>query len=101
MGVIRFLVSPPDRATPELAAQAYMSGFDRVPWCGQTRLHGAELIVERGVSDSGNLCVPWTLEGHGLLAISTASLAERGETYHLPLEIARGKISQFRNQLAE
>lgn len=101
MGVIRFLVSPPDRATSEMAAQAYMSGFDRVPWCGQSRLVGAELTLERAVSDSGNLHIPWQVDGHGLLALSTASLAERGETYHLPLEIARGKISQFRNQIAE
>ena len=53
------------------------------------------------MSDSGNLQIPWPVEGHGLVTLATASLAERGETYHLPLEIARGKISQFRNQLAE
>jgi hypothetical protein len=101
MGVIRFLASPSDRITPDTAALAYMSGFDRVPWQGRGRLDGAELTLERGVSDSGNLQIPWTVEGHGLVMLSTACLAERGETYHLPLEIARGKISQFRNQLAE
>lgn len=101
MGVMRFLFSPPDRITSQTAGRAYMSGFDRIPWCGRARLVEGELRLERAVSDSGNLHIPWPVKDHGLLALATASLADRGEPYYLPLELARGRISQFRNQLAD
>ena len=45
--------------------------------------------------------VPWQVEGHGLLALSTATLLERWEPYHLPLELARGTINRLRDQLFE
>jgi hypothetical protein len=104
MGLMRFVVSPPDRITEEMVQQAYMSGFEYIPWRSRIRGDNAELIVERAVSDSGRLTIPWLVEGDSgrrQVALSTASLRERPEPYHLPLELARGKISQVRNQLAE
>ncbi|MBN1588810.1 MAG: hypothetical protein JW888_04780 [Pirellulales bacterium] len=101
MGVMRFVVSPPDRITPDMAQLAYMSGLDRIPWRGVSRLANGQLIVEREISESGNLFLPWPVEGHGMVTLATACLMERQEPYHLPLELARGEISQFRNQQAD
>jgi hypothetical protein len=100
MGLMRF-IAPPDRIGDETAEQAYLSGFDRIPWQVRVRHNGGELVLERLASDSGNLHIPWGVEGHGQVTLSTATLMERPEPYHLPLELARGKIGQVRNQLAE
>jgi len=101
MGLMRLTISPPDRITEEMARQAYLCGLDRVPWRGWNRWTPGELVIQRAVSESGNLHIPWPVEGHGLVTLSTATLRERAEPYRLPLELARGKISQVRNQLAE
>ena len=60
-----------------------------------------ELSLERDVSESGSVTVPWYVEGHGLLALSTSTLVERWDPYHLPLELARGTLNAFRTQLYE
>jgi len=101
MGLMRFLVSPADRLTEELVDQVYLSGLDRVPWQVRAWAEGGELFLERKVSDSGNLHIPWNVSGHEPLVLSTATLIERAEPYHLPLELARGKLGQVRNQMAE
>ena len=101
MGLMRFVVSSPDRITEHAVEQAFMSGLDRIPWRGQIRQEGDEILLERTTSDSGNLHIPWQVEGHGWLTLATGSLMERPEPYYLPLELARGKIAQVRNQLAE
>ncbi len=101
MGLMRFIVSPPDRIAPETALQAYLSGIDRIPWRCRVELADGELAVERSVSDSGCLFLPWQVEGRGPVTLSTGSLIERTEPYHLPLELARGEIGQVRNQLAD
>ena len=101
MGLMRFIVSGPDRITEETVEQAYLSGLDRIPWQVQTRVEGRELTLQRAVSDSATLHIPWDVPGFGRLVLSTASLLERDEPYQLPLELARGKIGQIRNQLSE
>jgi hypothetical protein len=100
MGLMRFIVAPPDRIKEEMIRQAYLSGIDRVPWHVRVRAQDNELWLERAGSDSGNLHVPWFVEGRGELMLSTATLRERPEPYYLPLELARGKLTQVRNQLA-
>ncbi len=104
---MRFSVSPPELLTDEMLRQVYLAGFDRVAWvihatreevsnhnCGQ-------LLIERTELDSANLFLPWPVEGHGVVTLSTCILMERDEPYYLPLELARGKIAQLRNQIAE
>ncbi|OHB83689.1 MAG: hypothetical protein A2V98_25235 [Planctomycetes bacterium RBG_16_64_12] len=100
MGLMRFTF-PPGRIGDETVEQAYVSGFDRIPWQVRVRRTDGELVLERATSDSGNLHIPWQVEGHGQVTLSTATLTERPEAYHLPLELARGKIGQVRSQLAE
>ena len=59
------------------------------------------LIVSRCVKESGNLQVPWRIEGVGQLMTSSATLMERAAPYQLAIELARGKINQVRTQIAE
>ena len=101
MGTMRFRVFPTERITAEMIQQAYLSGIDRVSWPARASVEGGELILQRSVSDSANLHVPWRVEGHGLLTLTSASLIERAEPYLLPLELARGTVVQVRNQLSE
>ena len=101
MGLMRFLVPQPEQFTEEMLQLSYLSGMDRTPWLARTRAEGAELVVERDVSESGCLTVPWKVQGQGLLALSTATLLERPEPYLLPVELARGVLTQARNQLPE
>lgn len=100
-GMLRFLVPPGKRFAPRLAEQAYMAGPDQIPWPCRIRLHDGELIVERNVADSGKFYIPWPVEGHGELMLSSATLMERERPYQLLVELARGKINQVRNQLAD
>jgi len=101
MGLMRFRVSPVDRITEEAVQQAYLAGMDRVAWPVRTSYEGGELLLQRSVSDSGNLHIPWPVEEQGRVTLATGSLMERPEPYLLPLELARGTIAQVRNQLSE
>ncbi len=60
-----------------------------------------EFLLSRNVDESGNLFLPWHVEGFGELVLSTASLMERPAAYHLVLELARGLVNQLRNQAAD
>lgn len=100
-GSLRLVVPPSARFSPRLAEQAYMAGPDQIPWPCRTRLNGGELIVERGVAESGKFHMPWPVEGHGELMLSTATLMERRRPYQLLVELARGKVNQVRNQVAD
>jgi hypothetical protein len=101
MGLMRFVVVPPERITEETLQQAYVSGVDRVAWRVDLTMEGGQLMVRRAVSESGNLHIPWPVEQRGRLTLSTGSLMEQPRPYHLPLELARGTIGQLSNQLAE
>jgi hypothetical protein len=98
MGLMRFHVCPAERITDEMVQHAYLSGVDRIAWPVRTAVDGDVLSLQRAVADSANLHVPWLVEGHGLLALTTSSLIERSEPYQLPLELARGTLVQIRNQ---
>lgn len=101
MGLMRFVASPPERITEETIEQAHLAGIEQLPW--PVRIHREEdqLILERGVSDSANLYVPWDIPNYGKVVLATGSLIERPRPYRLPMELARGKLAQLRNQLAE
>jgi len=101
MGVMRFHIHPVESITADMVQQAYLSGMDRVSWPVRASIEGEILALQRSVSDSANLYIPWPVEGHGQMMLMTGSLVERAEPYQLPLELARGTIAQIRNQLAE
>ncbi len=100
MGLMRF-VSPSGALPKELVEQAYLAGYDRIPWRVRVELVGNEALIQRESCDSGNLYIPWNVNGHGQVTLATASLMDRPEAYLLPVELARGKLSQLRNQTAE
>jgi len=101
MGVMRFVVHPPEliQDWPE-ALQAYLSGMDGRIFPTKVELENQTLCCRRSLSDSGKLNVPWPVEGVGRPVLTTASLREREEPYLLSLELARGKLSEVRDQRA-
>lgn len=101
MGLMRFLVHEQHRMTQERAARAYIAGHDRVPWPSRSYWTGELLVIERPADDSGNFHVPWDVDGYGELILGTATLREREKPYNLQVELARGKLNQVRNQIAE
>jgi hypothetical protein len=101
MGVMRFVVYPPEFVEhwPE-AADAYISGADGRVFATQVEVSGNLITCRRSLNESGRLHVGWPVEGFGRPVVSTASLPEREEPYLLPLELARGKIAQLRDQIS-
>ena len=101
MGIMRFDVTAPDRITPETARTGYITGFERIPWRSEVRLSENQLHVLRDYNESGCFHMLWPVDRHGLTTVSTGNLIERECPYRLPLEFARGKIAQFRAQMAD
>src|SRR5262249_35118811 len=85
----------------ELECACLAGGFDNAPTPTEVRIAGRELSVSRQIDESGYLITPWDVSGVGRLMTSTATLMERPEAYLLPLELARGKVHQIRNHVAE
>jgi hypothetical protein len=100
MGAMRFLVARRDQLSDTAVERAYLSGLDEIPWRCRSQWTTYGFIVERDESESGNLFIRVRVEGHGELVLSTGSLVEREDPYHLEVELARGTINRLRNQLA-
>lgn len=106
---MRFVAPRRDRILPGATECSYLAGMEGIPWRSRTtwlaggdETTGAgEFVVERAVGESGNFFIPWRVEGHGQLILSTASLMERAKAYNLPLELARGALNRLRNQAAD
>jgi len=102
MGSFKFRLPPPD--TPSRSAdlrKAYATGLDRTPGRVNIELRPNLLICHRESTESGRLFVPWPVEGWGTAVVGTATLSERPEAYDLPVELARGKLNDVRNQAAD
>jgi hypothetical protein len=102
MGELKFRVTPPDLVTrlPGLK-KAYVTGLDRTPGRMVVQLKPGLLICQRESPESGRLHVAWPVEGFGTLMLNTATLADRDEPYDLAVELARGRLNDVRNQLAD
>lgn len=102
MGVIRFQLAGAHLSDDwDEFPQVYMSGLDGRVFPSRFEQDGDLLICTRQHSDSGRLHISWPVEGFGRPMVCTSSLRETESTYLLPLELARGKISQVRNQLSD
>ena len=101
MGLMRFSMPEGKLLSEQHAQWAYFVGIDGNPWRSQTRLVTGGLHIERDTRDSGSLNIPWSVEGHGLVTLATATLCERERPYLLPVELARGTLNRIRNQLAD
>lgn len=101
MGVMRFRIYPTERLSDEIVRQSYLTGLDRVAWRVESSAEAGILSMYRATSESASLHMPWPIEGHGKVTVSSGCLVERQEPYLVPLELARGTLSQLRNQLAD
>src|SRR3954451_21203375 len=102
MGVLKFQLTSPTLAEriPELR-KAYLTGLDRTPSRLNLEFRPGLMICHRESNESGRLFTPWPVEGFGTPIVGTATLAERPEPYNLAVELARGKLNDVRNQLAD
>lgn len=102
MGVLKFQLTSPDPASrlAELR-KAYVTGLDRTPSRLSIDFRPGVMTCHRETSESGRLFVPWPVEGYGTPIVGTATLAERREAYNLAVELARGKLNDVRNQMAD
>lgn len=100
MGVMRFLIHPPELLEnwPELH-RAYISTVDGRVHPTRVEVDANIMSCRRSSSESGRLHVAWPVPGFGRPVLSTSCLAERDEPYLLSVELARGKIAQVRDQL--
>ena len=102
MGLFKFQLTSPTLAArvPELR-KAYLTGLDRTPSRLNIEFRPGLMICHRDNNESGRLFVPWPVEGQGTPIVGTATLAERSQPYNLAVELARGKLNDVRNQLAD
>ncbi|MHB1558338.1 MAG: endo-1,4-beta-xylanase [Isosphaeraceae bacterium] len=102
MGVMKFRLpsNDPAQAPPEFR-KAYVTGLDRTPARVAIEIRNGVMSCLRETTESGRLFVPWPVAGHGTLMVGTATLAERPSAYVLAVELARGKLNDVRNQLAD
>lgn len=102
MGVLKFrLPSSELEARSAGFRKAYVAGLDRTPGrIGLDVRHG-QLTCSRDNSESARLFVPWPIAGHGAPVVGTATLPESPTPYVLSLELARGKLNDVRNQMAD
>ena len=100
MGLMQFLTPRRELLTQQAIDRAYIAGMDEIPW--PARFVGTEkgLVIDRPMGDSGNLYIPWKVDGHPEVVLSTASLMERQEPYLLEVELARGTLNRVRNHVA-
>ena len=105
MGQIRFRLHDRDRIAPGGIERIYVAGIEEIPWstrctwANDSQEADGELIVERAISESGSVYVPWQIDGHGSRILSTSTLMERDRPYLLEVELARGLIHRIRNRL--
>jgi hypothetical protein len=102
MGLLKFRIpSPfPESRLADLR-KSYVTGLDRTPSRLNVEVRKDVLICQRGTTESGRLFSPWPVEGFGAPFIGTATIGERPEPYPLAIELARGKLNDVRNQLAD
>ena len=103
MGKTSFLLPPglPRDLLQEFEQACLAGGFDNAPVPTEVTVTPRRLTVQRAVDESGYLIVPWDVDDIGRLMISTSTLIERDEPYHLSVELARGKLHHLRNHVAE
>ncbi len=102
MGLMKFRL-PSNDPSQRLSdyRKAYITGLDRTPGRVGVELRNGVMACLRETTESGRLFVPWPIEGYGTPIVGTATLAERPSPYSLAVELARGKLNDVRNQLAD
>jgi hypothetical protein len=102
MGVLKFRL-PSDEAVSQVVGRrrAYSTGMDRTPGRLNLEFRDGLMTCASDASESGRLFTPWPVPGFGAPVVGTATLGERPTPYALALELARGKLNDVRNQMAD
>lgn len=79
----------------------FVGGYDRSPFPTRTDLTKSILTVRKDQNESCSISVPWPLPRFGFPVTLSATLREKPEPYHFLVELARGKLNQLRNAVAE
>jgi hypothetical protein len=95
---MRFRLHERDRLGEDALHRIYVAGAEDFPWSTRSGWDGDELVVARGVDDSGYVYVPWRVDGHGPRLLGTTTLMERDAPYLLEVELARGLIQRLRSR---
>ncbi len=101
MGTIHFLV-PDNRVVkdqPELMA-AFTSGIDGHIFPTKVSTGAGFIEFSKTTADSCKLNLAWQVPGYGRPIVRTASLSEKYNDYILVVELARGKLSELKDQKA-
>jgi hypothetical protein len=85
----------------EALGRTYVTGLDRTAARLKLTVDGDLMTCQRDANESGRYYVPWSIPGYGTAFVNTATLIERPEPYILAVELARGKLNDVRNQLAD
>lgn len=99
--VFQLPANVPAEFEADLERACIAGGQDGMPFPTHVSVEPGLLFVERAISESGYLSVPWDVQGVGRLMLNSATLMERRSPYDLVLELGRGKIHQLRNQTCE
>lgn len=102
MGVMRFAL-PPGRSSEQdraLERSCIQGGPDFMPWPSHAQVLGDELIIRRTTNESGALGVLWKVSTWPTW-LTSATLVEKNEPYHLLVEVLRGHIHYLRSQAQE
>ena len=100
MGVIRFVAPGQEEALRRVASRSYLVSIEGLPWETRSVFRDGQLRLDRETQESGALCVPWSVNGGAELLLQTSTLIERDRPYLLQLELARGTLNRYRNQIA-
>lgn len=102
MGVMTFRLPSPASAPRHVEfRRSYATGLDRTPSRLGVEIRDRVMICSKDSPESVRVFLPWPVEGFGVPIVGTATLVERQEPYVLDLELARGKLNDVRNQLAD
>ena len=82
MGTMTFLLPDPlsADAARELEKASIAGGPEGMPWPTTVQIEPGRFLVERAVTESGYLAVPWTIDGAGRLMGATLSTC-RGSAF--------------------
>ena len=91
----------PAAADALLRHACFATGYDMAPVPSRTTVDNTLLHLSRDLDESGHLLLPWPVGSFGTLINTTSTLRESDTPYRLLVELARGKLNQVRQQMAE
>lgn len=101
MGQMRFYAPKPEMLLPHAVELAFVAGLEAIPWRSTNSYDDHIMTIERSITESGNLYMPWLVPGIGQRTLSSCTLMEREDPYDLATELARGTLHRARSLAAE